>query len=449
MSLINLINMRYLAISAMIYVVLSIQVDYEMYPLYIFNMFTVMLYYSVLQSQLFKPDNYYTIGRLIRIILSYSLLYIVTYNIISYEYNQNYFVFSEIDAVRYHIESFQMSSRSIINGINIFLSRYTYEDLGVVLVISMLYKIYASNLIVNLLYFALSLLSSVGLFNIGKQLMPGKYAFLASLSFSISSYFLWFNTSGLKESIMIFLVIYSFMQYYRFLQYRKNSHLLFMALFLAPLMLFRPAVLFLILGAVLMGSLMNHRRTKTNIFSIIILLMVLSIGSTYVSALYDKFFGGGFAYMIYTKEVTGMVIRSLSFTYFVNIMAGLIGPLPTLSPTIKPVLSFYAPGLIYKTLISIPFLFGVYQIFNRKIVSYYPIAAFVVLEILSLIFILEGLELRKSLIHFPFIYLIAFGYIGFNTDTRRLNISSMKRFKNVLNLSFLGVFILMLFWNFR
>jgi hypothetical protein len=448
MYLIKLINYSYIIFSVLLYLILFRRLDPNFSSIYLINILSFISYYFVLRIQLFKSEQFYTKIKLLQITFFYNLFFITFYKILSYTFNKNFFVFSEADAGTYHVESLKMISMSFSEGIDYFLSKYTFEDLGAVLVISTLYRVIESNLFVNVLYLFLSIFTGLGLFKIGQYLMPKRFAFFSSLTFSISSYFMWHNSSGLKESIMVFLVVQCFLNYYNFIKLKKPKNIIYLIMFLLSLMLFRPAVMFLIIGALLLGYVLSRKKNVAGIILTIILFIIVAYSEPYITLTFNKFFGGSVDQMISGKETEGMIKGSVYFTYFVNVLAGLIGPFPTLLPNEKTMLSIFAPGLIYKILISIPFLFGVVYIFMKKKILYYPLAIFVLLEITSLVFILEALELRKSLPHFPFIYLISFGYISFFA---RGEISKTRRraIMTFFNFSFLLVFFLILYWNFR
>ena len=276
--------------------------------------------------------------------------------------------------------------------------------------------------------------------------MPVKYAYLSALTFSISSFFIWFNSSGLKESTMIFLITYSFLNYYNFLKTRSYKYILYLIPFLISLFLFRPVIVFLILGSILISSLLKRKGYLDKIF-VFLIIIGLFFGSNLVNEIFFKYLtGGGVVQMIASRELEGMVKGSVEFTYIVNLLAGFIGPFPTILPNTRPDLSLYAPGLIYKMIISIPFLFGVFYIFKRNLYIYFPIVLFVLFESISLIFILESLELRKSLPHFPFIYIVSFGFISYLDSFNSLQ---RKKFYKILNFTFFMVFVMIIYWNTR
>ncbi len=449
MNLLKSINGKYLVFAIILYIFIMPGLNMDMIDIYVLNLFTVLLYFFVLDGQLFQPRSWYTEGRLLRIIFFYGLFYLVAYNFISWIHTQNFFVFSAVDASTYDGEAAIMATKSFWGGIHYCLEEWDFSDLGAPLVISTVYRIYASNIMVNILYLLLALFSGAGLFKLGKMLMPVRYAYLAALTFSVSSFFCWQNSSGTKESIMIFLIIYSFLYYYYFMKRQQVKDLVFMALFLLPLLLFRPAIVFLIIGAVVAGNVLNRKLTAAQFVLVILFSILLIYFSTEINQLINRFTGGGVSHIVTTKEESGMVKGGVVFTYLVNFMAVWIGPLPTLLPNFKTHLSFFAPGLIYKDLISIPFLLGIFYFFKRRLTVFYPIILFAVFELSSLMFIMEGLELRKSLPHFPFIFLIAFGFIAYFSNKKSFSRQQRDTLWNIMHVSFYVIFILIYIWNFR
>lgn len=448
MRFIRLINSRFLLFSVLIYLISMPKLDTQYMSLVFLHIFYFLAFYFVLSSQLFKHDNYYSSNRLLWLIFSFSLFFIVSNNIISYIYNKDYFVFSFADAGTYHFEALEMNKLPIGQGINLFMSNWSFEDIGAVLVISTLYRLVESNLIVNAFYLILSLFTGLGLYKIGRYLIPSKYAFFASLTFSISSFFIWFNSSGLKESVMIFLVTYSFLHYYNFKNKKSIKQISLLIFYLLLLMLFRPAVTFLILSSILVSYILGRKQSYTELVFTASIVGVLFFGIAYIDYSIARYTGGGLTHLLIEKESSGALKGSLVFVYLVNVIAGLIGPFPTISPNSNVISSFYAPGLIYKILISVPFIFGIFHIFKRNIVAYYPIVFFVLFEIVSLIFILQTLELRKSMPHLPFIYIIGFGFLS-KFDKSNIPPQKKRAFERSLNAFFILIFFSILFWNSR
>ena len=67
-----------------------------------------------------------------------------------------------------------------------------------------------------------------------------------------------------------------------------------------------------------------------------------------------------------------------------------------------------AAGLVYKLFLIFPFWYGVYLVFRNKVVEMLPLAVFVVIELLLTGMVMASLELRKVILHVPFMYLLAF-----------------------------------------
>lgn len=448
MPLIKSISSWYLLFSLILYSLFLGVGGGENWELSFLHLLSVLIYFIVIHAQAGMTHTFYNSKNLGWTILTYSLIFIFLYNFISYSFGNNYFVFSTADALLYHEESIKINTGSFIDGIFNFLKDWTFEDLGAILVISSIYKIIESNLLLNLFYLVLTVYSGIGIFKIGRYLIDHKSAYFAALTFSISSYFIWFNSSGLKESILIFLVIYSFLNYYNYFFQKKIIYIFYMLFFLASIMYFRPAITVLIIFAILTAYILQQKKSLFSKFIILIIIGGIIYGSAFLEALLDRYLLGGIDEMIETKEISGMVKGGIGFTYAINLLAGMIGPFPTISPNKSVLLSFYSPGLIYKLLISIPFWFGVYYIFKKGLWFFYPMIFFVMFEAFSLVFILEALELRKSLPHFPFIYIIGFAFISFyyqDCFTRRIKFY-LNHFVNIL---FLGIFILIIFWNYR
>ena len=152
--------------------------------------------------------------------------------------------------------------------------------------------------------------------------------------------------------------------------------------------------------------------------------------------------------LIYAKESEGMIIGSLSFTYAVNILAQIIGPLPTLISAEKISLTFFASGLIYRVLLAFPFWLGIRYIFKTKSYKIYPLVIFVLMEMMALALLLEGLELRKALPHIPIVFIIAFWFLD-KYDNKIIVFKRSKQFKLFFKFSMFLLAMIILFWNFK
>ena len=148
----KLILNRYIIFTVLINLIMITSVEESYILIYIFNLLSIGSYYLVLNSKLYKPKSFYSPSRLGFIAFSYSLFFLIFFNLISYYYNGNFFVFSESDAVFYHDFSKSLVNLSFTDGLGLFLYDAPLEDFGAILVISTLYKIISSNLFLNFFY---------------------------------------------------------------------------------------------------------------------------------------------------------------------------------------------------------------------------------------------------------------------------------------------------------
>ena len=448
--MLKLILNRYILFAVLLNLIMIISLEESYILVYIFNILSIGCYYLVLFSKLPKPLSFFNPIRLASIVFFYSLFFVIAFNAISYYYNGNFYVFSESDAVFYHEFSKRIVNLSFWDGLNLFLLQATFEDLGVILIISALYKIVASNLLLNFFYLLIGVLTSLLIFRIGRNFMSQKYAFLSALAYSTSSFVLWFHASGLKESIMIFWIILFYDQYYKFITKKKMFNILLMAVSFFAIILFRPAIMLLLFGSIFTSILLAKRRSIGVSLLLVSSLFIFIFGFGYVEVVLNRFVGsGGVNEMLANKESSGMVKLSLPFTIAVNILSSLFGPLPSVNPGSKVILSFYSVGLIFRVLLSVSFWFGIYYAFKRKVYKLYPLIFFVIFEGFSLSFILESLELRKSLPHFFAIFLISFWFLNFFERRFFSRYKSRKRIISIVKFSYVLFFLLMLLWNFK
>ncbi len=401
--------------------------------------FFVLHNYKVSQKSL----NYITI------IFISSLFWVILYNYISFYYTGNFFVFSYIDAQSYDITSQRMSNMPFKEGLNYASNYLSIDDMGAPLFISTCYRIIPSNLFVNFIYILLGLISAYSLYRISKEFMSIKYAKLCSIAFALSSYVIYYHSSGLKESIMIMLIILFFDYYYQFLKTNKLKNL-FLSIFIALLfILFRIPIIFFIIAAVFVNALVGIKNIKVRIPLVVLaIILFITLYSFFQYSINRYLLGGDITRLLIAREEESMIKGGIRFTYLTNILSQFLGPLPTILPTQeKQILAFYAPGLFFRCFISIPFFLGIVYAIKNKDKLLYPMILFALFEMISLISIIEGLELRKSLPHLPFIYIIAFYYM----DMYDLNKLNTRKYLSPIKINFLLIliFVIILVWNLR
>ena len=438
----------YLIVSLCLYIVLISKNSEEYFLINTVNIFSVISFYGILYINAHMKLKNYTRNYLNIEVFIYSLIFISSYNFISYFYSGDFFVFSKADALFYHNQTIQMINMEFGEAIEHYLSYMGTDDLGMILVLFPLYHIAESNIILNILYLFVGIVTSISIFSISQKIMSKKYAFLSTLSYSLSSFVLYFHSIGLKESFMVMLVVLSFDFYYKFIKTKNILYILLVLLFIGTILLFRPAVSVIIIASIGIGSLLGKKSgIAIKLVSLLILIFLISIGDNIIKII-EHYSRGGFDMLIYSREAEGMIIGSIPFTYTVNILSQLIGPLPTLVSSEKIMLTLIAPSLIYRVFLSFPFWMGAWYIYKTKIYIIYPLLLFVLMEMSSLALILEGLEFRKSLPHIAIVFIIAFWFMD-KYDSRQLIWEKRKKFKLFYKFSILILILIIIFWNFK
>ena len=412
-------------------------------------LFSFMSYYSMLQlNSSISRINYENKYFLWLEVFFYSLFFVIFYNTLSYYYSNNFFTFYLADPWGYHIDTIKLvNNPSFTQGVKEYLQEWEVADLGIILLTYPFYLIVQSNLILNFFYIFVGAFTALAIFNISKNFMSSKYAFVGALAYSLSSFTLYFQSTGLKESFMIMITLLTFDFYYRFLKGNKIIHLVLFLIFGSILILFRPAILAIILTSIGVSLFLSNKRgILVKILPYLIVVITIIMWKP-ISTMALNYMDGGYEALIYAKEVEGMIKGGLPFTYMINTLIQLIGPIP--SPiSEKPMQLFDAPGLIYRMLLAFPFWMGVVYVFKTKKYVLYPLTFFVLLEMSALIFLLEGLELRKAIPQIPIIYIIAFWFLD-QYDRKIINFRKRKRFQRFFYTSMSLLFLLMVAWNLR
>lgn len=450
--MLNLLVKRYMIVAGLLYTIFWFYTSGYFLPLYTLHIFVFIVYALIIMFFVqLREERFSGNTRLPLIVFVVSFLFMALNNYTSFQYNNNFFVFSEVDAGTYHLYSLIMAQKSFGDAVNYILSQWHFEDLGAFLIVSTLYRLIESNLIVNLLYIIIGVFSAVAIFRICLNFMSRKYSFICSLSYSLSSFVIWFHSSGLKESFMCFLVIMFFDRYYQYMKNKLVIHFVTALFFLLALFFFRPVLIFFGFGAVALGVILKKRKGLTGTFVIIVTFAGFIGFYPLFDSVYSKYTtGGDYSQLLAAREADEMIKGSLQFTIVVNFLAQLVGPLPTISPSSKELLSFFSAGLMFKTLLSILFWIGVYYVFRFRSEMLYPLVFFAFFEMFSLLIVLEGLELRKSLPHFALIYIIAFWFMDqFDLKKSFVKFRIRRRIQTIFSLSTGCIFIMLLVWNIR
>ena len=371
----------------------------------------------LLFSQEEKAD--YSERTLIYTVFLYTLLLGLFFIIISEYYDGDNFLFSKIDAMYYYKHSMKVKELGLIGNFIRIVKEIDYDDWGILFFDTIVLYIIPDKLFLNFIYTIIGCFSALFLYRIGQYYMPKSFAFLAALGYSCSSYMVFFNCSFLKESLFVFFVIAALYYQHCAIIERSTKALFLVVLCVAVVFFFRPAV-----AAFLAASSFAYYGITQKKNAISLFLYIGAIGAFVVSLktiqeiLEFNTAGGDLDAVI---DETNNASYSSSFNYFVSFFGALFGPFPSLFP--KPqgpsYMEFFGAGLTYKLFLVAPFWYGIYVIIKNKIIEFFPIIIFVLLELFLTGAVCASLELRKVVLHIPFMYIIAFYgmYKGFVPDS--------------------------------
>lgn len=381
----------------------------------------LLLYFSK------DTDTEYFEKTLFSVVLSYTFLLGVIFILLSLYYDDDTFVFNKADAMFYYTEAMKVNDLGLMGVLEYITGKYKFDDWGALVFDSMMLYIIPSKLFVNLIYTVLGAISSVYIYRIGRNFMPNTYAFLAALAYSTSSYVVYLNSSFLKESLFSFLVVSVMYHQYNAIYKHSTKSLFGVALFIVLIFFFRPAVAAFLAGAIFVyyGIIL-----KGNAISLFLYLAALGVMAVSMKSIVDIFnkntAGGNMDAMI---GETNNASYSGGFNYFVSMFGAFFGPFPTLFSKVTgpSYLEFLAAGLVYKLFLIFPFWYGIYLVFRRKVIEMFPLAIFVIIELILTGMVMASLELRKVILHIPFMFLLAFYgmYKGFQPSNMNRITSSI------------------------
>jgi hypothetical protein len=406
-----------------------------------FAVYSFLSYFSIMYINTKKIETYNKTILSLEVFI-YSFIFVAGYNYISYFYNNNFYVFSESDAMGYHEYAKDMVAMSGVGeAIDWYLQEWETDDLGMVMLLYPIYHLSESNLFLNLFYLFMGVVTALSIFSISQNFMSTKYAFLSALAYSLSSFVLFFHSIGLKESFLVTIVVLAYSFYYRLIESRNITYLFGFIFLLWLLTFFRPAVMAMIVVSIIIGFILSQKGG----FIFLLILLIPASGS--FLSMTEQYTTGGIDTLIEAREHQGMVIGGLGFTYAVNILAQTAGPLPSiLSDAVIHV--FYGPGLIYRILLAFPFWLGVIYIYRTKEHILYPLTIFIIFEMASLIFIMDGFELRKCLPQIPLVFIVAFWFLD-RYDREIIRFKKGKRFRTIFRLILFFIFLIIFYWNNR
>lgn len=416
--------------------------DKVSYYAYAVNIFVFLSYYFLLKISLALKPSACNSKNLAGIVFFYSILFVAVCNWLFYLHHGTYLEFNSVDSTFYHTLSLKISYLPFFSGLRWLGKNIPFEEWGMLLYVSTLYRVIPSNLFVNFVNIVLGAASAVMLFKTASFFIENKAAFMSALAFSCASFMFYIHAGGLKESLFCFNVIGFFYYSYSYFYKRKLRLLASIVPFGFFIYILRPVVLGFVIVA--LAFLIFPKTTKSPSYLIVALVIIIASAfifpDIYVSA--ERYLSSTEAIMAGVSPAAKQA-GSVQNAYFMSLLSSFIGPLPTFIFKNKEGVFLYSTGLLLRAILSYYFFLGLWLIFKTRKTIMYPIATFAIFEIFSLVVILESFELRLNMPHFPFIYIVSFFGIFMKSK-----VPYLKKY-NFMEIYLFAVFIIVLAWNFR
>lgn len=328
----------------------------------------------------------------------------VLFQMASWFIDKDFFVFSKSDAMEYYLGSLRMSKMGMAESFRYLFQNNSFDDCGAFLWVTAVFRIVPSILFLNFLCCIMGAVSALMMFNIGRSLMPKRYAYMAALTFSIASFTARSCVGVNKENVTSFLILAAFYFFYIYLRRKNKVHLVFSLLFSLSILLFRvPVALLLLFSLGLTLVLMYSKGPLVMILGVLLSIVIYS--SSLFALTYERYLRGGDTDAIIERKMElaggGGVVNQAA-----DPLAAFAGPFPSIMTTKGT--CFYASGLLFRVLLAAPFFVGAYYAFRRKYKRLYPLIFFFLANALGVAISVKGLEFRLSYPHMAMMYLVAF-----------------------------------------
>lgn len=341
-------------------------------------------------------------------VFAYTLLLGIFFMLISYYYEGDTFVHSKADAMYYYRQSMKVQELGLVGNLNRIIGEVDYDDWGASMIDTLVMYFIPNKLFLNFIYTLLGSVSALFLFRIGKSFMSEQYAFLAVLGYSCSSYIVFFNCAFLKEAWFVFFVVSTLYNQHNAIKYQTKKSFWLTALCIFIVFFFRPAVAAFLVGGTFVYYGITQRGKAISLFLYVgaVGVVLVTLKKAMEMIMYNTG-GGSIDVMV---EETNNGAYSGGFNYFVSIFGAFFGPFPSLFPKIQgpSSLEYLGAGLVYKLFLVFPFWYGVYTAIKKKVVELTPILFFVLVELVLTGLVCASLELRKVILHVPFMYILTY-----------------------------------------
>ncbi len=366
-------------------------------------------------------------------------MFVGLFNYLYYYHTGAFFEYTGSDSTMYHAESLKASKSGLIEGVSDFIkyTKYGISDAGMIVYQSFLYKIIGHPLFPRFINVLVNTITVIYLFKISKEFVSMKLAFITALIYGLSSYTIYFQSSGLKETIFIFFIVLSYYYYYKVIYEGQFRYFINLGLVIGILFFFRiPVTIFVLLSFALVEAFRMSYSVKKLALGVLVIISFLGF------AIYN------FEIIIwyFLREDQAIVsLYSGTFYQTLSLFAGFYGPLPTIIPAIgSEDVAMYGSGLIVKAFLSSYFIYAIYIVIKDKNHFLIAILVFCLLHIVSLIFLGRAFKVRYVIPYLPFFFLLsAYAFNNLQRGKRRMNFFIKK---SIITGNF-GIYILIIIWN--
>lgn len=375
------------------------------------------------------------------VIIAYSILLTLILNVLYYHYTGTYLEFSTKDSTEYDLAARELIQYSIVDSIKIYFTNgRDSSDFGAVFTTSLAYRIHPSPFTYNIINVILGSFTVVMVYKLTSLLLDHSYALLCTMTYGLSSFIIYFYSTGMKEVWFLFGVVAFFLSTISFIERKKSIYILTALLTVGFIYFFRPAVLVMLILSTLAAIVVKKSKKTTAITLMVVITIGLAIAFPYVFVYWQLISGRFDPSVIAVKQQ----LAPTTFNYLVSFLSAAIGPFPSFSPLLgREQQALYSVGLTFRVLLSVFFWCGTVKAFYERNIGLMILAFFSIFEMLSLALILESFELRLSLPHMPAVFALSFyGIYLFENG-------HFKRVGKYLKHCFVAIALILIFWNLR
>ena len=323
--------------------------------------------------------------------------------------------YNPIDAIAYHsyAEHFVLKKESLFNIIeSLRTASKSLDDYGFFIIPTIIYSLFGVE-------FGCHILSLVNaLFIIGSCNFLYKLCEIISIDkrdilticflFGTLTYAIYTAAAGLKENIMMFFIVGAMYYMYKFLNKKSAVALICTILFSLFLCFFRTAIAAILLTTFIISLFLYLSFVRKKLKFWTILMMGFGMATLSVVTILVADLRGGMA--VNQGMVDSVAQGSSLFFQCFNLAAILVGPFPNFVSDTEKVnyITLWNFGTLVKMMLSGYFLYGIYFIYKKKMLTYYPILIFFFLHSAMLFVTMFAVHDRYQLPQIPLVFIVSF-----------------------------------------